>query len=142
GYRESGFGREGGREGMWEYVKRVPANAPRAEAKSPIAHRPSPAARVPSPAAEPPIDRTPKLFIAGKQARPDSGYTRRVLSASGEAVGEVPEGNRKDVRNAVEAAHAAVGKWARATGHNRGQILYYIAENLAVREQEFAKRID
>ena len=147
GYRESGFGREGGREGMWEYVKRIPPNTSRAAAKasdvhrsSPIADRQSPAATRPSPL--PAIDRTPKLFIGGKQARPDQGYTRRILSPSGAVVGEAPEGNRKDIRNAVEAAHAAAGKWARATGHNRGQILYYVAENLAVREQEFAKRID
>ena len=142
GYRESGFGREGGREGMWEYVKRVPADASVASRRSSAAASSSPAARRASSADQPPIDRTPKLFIGGKQARPDQGYTRRVLSPSGAVVGEAPEGNRKDIRNAVEAAHAAAGKWARATGHNRGQILYYIAENLSVREQELAQRID
>jgi len=89
----------------------------------------------------PPVDRTPKLFIAGKQARPDGAYTRRILSPSGAPVGEAPEGNRKDIRNAVEAAHAAKG-WGRATGHNRAQVLYYIAENLAVRAGEFAARIE
>jgi aldehyde dehydrogenase (NAD+) len=90
----------------------------------------------------PPIDRTPKLFIGGKQARPDQGYTRRILSPKGQVLGEVPEGNRKDIRNAVEAAHAAARNWARSTGHNRGQILYYMAENLSVRAAEFAARID
>ena len=138
GYRESGFGREGGREGMWEYLKRSHATAkPVAVVKT--ARRSS--RRVAS-ATLPPIDRTPKLFIGGKQARPDQGYTRRIVSLSGEIVGESPEGNRKDIRNAVEAAHAAAGKWARTTGHNRGQILFYIAENLSVRADEFANRID
>ena len=80
----------------------------------------------------PAIDRTPKLFIGGKQVRPDSGYSRLVRSANGRVLAEVGEGNRKDVRNAVEAAQAAVG-WAAGTGHNRAQVLYYIAENLAVR---------
>ena len=145
GYRESGFGREGGREGMWEYVKRAvgdgrrAAGGKRVEARSP-GEADAPVARRPSPAAT--IDRTPKLFIAGKQARPDQGYTRRIHSPSGEMIGEVPEGNRKDIRNAVEAAHAAAKSWARSTGHNRGQILYYIAENLSVRAAEFAARID
>jgi aldehyde dehydrogenase (NAD+) len=88
----------------------------------------------------PPIDRTPKLFIGGKQARPDSGYAIRVRDAHGVVLGEVGEGNRKDVRNAVEAAHGAKG-WARATGHNRAQILYYVAENLAARTEQFAARI-
>jgi aldehyde dehydrogenase (NAD+) len=88
----------------------------------------------------PSIDRTPKMFIGGKQVRPDSGYSRDVFNPEGQMVGQVGEGNRKDIRNAVEAAHAAAG-WAVGTTHNRAQILYYIAENLAVREEEFARRI-
>jgi aldehyde dehydrogenase (NAD+) len=143
GYRESGFGREGGREGMWEYLERDAPNGQR-EAGAAVIDG-GPAKRTPSRApvaALPAIDRTPKLFIGGKQARPDQGYTRRIYTPDGELVGEAPEGNRKDIRNAVEAAHAAAGKWARATGHNRGQILFYIAENLSVRSHELAERID
>jgi aldehyde dehydrogenase (NAD+) len=55
-------------------------------------------------------------------------------------MGEVGEGNRKDIRNAVEAAHAAEG-WGFTHGHLRAQILYYIAENLSARSEEFATRI-
>jgi aldehyde dehydrogenase (NAD+) len=88
----------------------------------------------------PPIDRTPKLYIGGKQARPDSGYSFPVLDAAGQRIGEVGQGNRKDIRNAVEAARKAVG-WARATAHNRAQVLYYIAENLAARAEEFSARL-
>ena len=88
----------------------------------------------------PPIDRTPKMFIKGKQVRPDSGYSLDVYDPEHRVIGQVGEGNRKDIRNAVEAAHAASG-WATGTTHNRAQILYYIAENLAVREEEFARRI-
>ena len=164
GYRESGFGREGGREGMWEYLeagsgtrdagsveafrgragREAAAQQPRSESPLPASpfplpgSSPRPASRVPLPA----IDRTPKLFIGGKQARPDQGYTRRILAPDGHAVGDVGEGNRKDIRNAVEAAHAAAKSWARATGHNRAQILYYIAENLSTRASEFAARLE
>jgi aldehyde dehydrogenase (NAD+) len=89
----------------------------------------------------PPIDRTPKLFIGGKQVRPDQGYTRQIRSRAGALLGEVAEGNRKDIRNAVEAAQAAAD-WARAgAGHLRAQILYYVAENLAARADDFARRI-
>jgi aldehyde dehydrogenase (NAD+) len=63
-----------------------------------------------------------------------------VHAADGRAVGEVGKGNRKDIRNAVEAAQKAAG-WARATAHNRAQVLYYIAENLAARADEFVRRI-
>jgi aldehyde dehydrogenase (NAD+) len=92
--------------------------------------------------AGPTIDRTPKMYIGGKQARPDSGYSRFVYSADGERVlGEVGEGNRKDIRNAVEAARAALTGWSASTGYNRAQILYYVAENLAARAREFSARL-
>ncbi|HEY2376652.1 MAG TPA: aldehyde dehydrogenase family protein [Gemmatimonadaceae bacterium] len=146
GYRESGFGREGGREGMYEYLTRDGGDGTRGafESAAPGAARPAPLGVHPQPAvhsALPPIDRTPKLFIAGKQARPDSGYSRRIHGPNAEVVSEVGEGNRKDIRNAVEAAHAAYRGWSKATGHNRAQILYYIAENLSARAAEFARRI-
>ena len=88
----------------------------------------------------PPIDRTAKLFVGGKQVRPDGNYSRAVLSPKGRRLGEAGEGNRKDIRNAVAAARSAEG-WARATAHNRGQILYYLAENLSARGDEFVRRI-
>jgi aldehyde dehydrogenase (NAD+) len=138
GYRESGFGREGGREGAYEYLK------PKAWAgRKPRAVEPAPTLRVAGAGFEfepPAIDRTAKLFIGGKQARPDGNYSRPVLSPKGGRVGEVGEGNRKDIRNAVAAARAAEA-WSRATAHNRAQILYYLAENLSTRAAEFAARI-
>jgi aldehyde dehydrogenase (NAD+) len=136
GYRESGFGREGGREGMYEYLQ-APA-IPRLESRG---ARDTASSAQEAPSGEMPgIDRTPKLFIGGKQSRPDAGGSRRIESPSGALLGEVAEGNRKDVRNAVEAAHAAIG-WPRMSGHARAQVLYYIAENLAVRRSELAGRI-
>jgi len=140
GYRESGFGREGGKEGMWEYLKpetRKVEVGTRNKRSRPV---PRSALRVPGSQPLPPIDRTYKLFIGGAQVRPDQGYSRRILAPSGALLAEVAEGNRKDIRNAVEAAHAADG-WAKTSGHNRGQVLYYLAENLAQRADEFAERI-
>ena len=168
GYRESGFGREGGREGLREYVKwagRAPSGRGGSRAagqqkpgggsakpalratqgrKDVKAQRASASERQEPPrrpaAPLPPIDRTPKLYIAGKQVRPDSGYSLPVLDAAGQRLDEVGQGNRKDIRNAVEAAHTAAG-WARATGHQRAQVLYFLAENLAVRSEEFRRRL-
>jgi aldehyde dehydrogenase (NAD+) len=132
GYRESGFGREGGREGMFEYLK------PKAP-KAPVATAPA-ASLEPQLSESDAIDRTAKLFVGGKQARPDGGYSRAILSPSGEVVGQVGEGNRKDIRNAVEAAQKAES-WSSTTGHARAQILYYCAENLSARSAEFTDRI-
>jgi aldehyde dehydrogenase (NAD+) len=87
------------------------------------------------------IDRTAKLYIGGKQARPDGGQSAPIYGKSGGLLGHVSLAGRKDVRDAVEAAHAAKG-WSKTTGHLRAQILYYIAENLAARSGEFAERLD
>src|SRR3989454_541520 len=141
GYRESGFGREGGREGMYEYLKPAWEQGTGSGEQRARAAITASEPRLPAPRSLlPPIDRTYKLFIGGKQARPDQGYSRKILGPDGRVLGEVGEGNRKDVRNAVEAAHAAEG-WERSSGHLRAQILYFIAENLATRAAEFAARV-
>src|SRR5215510_9075576 len=140
GYRESGYGREGGKEGMREYLEPVwfknapvlPANAKKATQELPDTDQSEPGA--------PTIDRTVKLYIGGKQARPDSGYSMEVRAADGRLLGEAPLGNRKDIRNAVEAARKAEA-WSKATAHNRAQVLYYMAENLSQRRDEIARRL-
>ena len=134
GMRESGFGREGGREGMSAYLKLAVPKAKKPE-EAPAALDASPAETLPASA----IDRTAKLYIGGKQARPDSGYSYRVEGPKG-TVGIAPLGSRKDIRNAVEAAHGAKG-WGAQTGHDRAQVLYYLAENLSARAAEFEDRL-
>ena len=131
GMRESGFGREGGWEGLEAYTKPKTASKPLA----PVA------AYTGSGAPADTVDRTPKLYIGGKQARPDGGYSKEVYSKQGRLLGQAPIANRKDLRNATEAMNAASG-WAKTTGHLRAQILYYVAENLEARSAEFAARID
>jgi len=132
GRRESGFGREGGWEGLYGYVKSChspskPLDKIEAKKGKPVPEK-----------AE--IDRTPKLFIGGKQVRPESGYSYPVFSDAGKEIGLVGHGNRKDIRNAVEAASSAKG-WGKTTTHLRAQIIFYIAENLSIRKNEFAERI-
>jgi aldehyde dehydrogenase (NAD+) len=136
GYRESGYGREGGREGLAEYL--VTETLPRLAAKTGGRARLN-AAPGPAPA-EIGIDRTPKMYIGGKQARPDGGAAYSVLDPKGRSLGQASLGSRKDIRNAVEAASKA-GGWGAATAHNRAQVLYYIGENLSARTAEFATRL-
>src|SRR5579862_5417352 len=133
GYRESGYGREGGREGLLEYME---PSWFRSAPKLPAVSMPAPAQiEAPPETSIPAIDHTVKLYIGGKQARPDSGYSMEVRSPDGRLLGEAPLGNRKDIRNAVEAARKAES-WAKATAHNRAQVLYYFAENMAQRREE------
>ena len=131
GVRESGFGREGGWEGLSAYTKPAGKTKPLGSI-APMTGNGAPAD---------PIDRTAKMYVGGKQARPDSGYSQPIWGKSGALLGHVGLGNRKDVRNAVEAAQSAAG-WAKTTGHLRAQILYYIGENLSARAAEFAHRLD
>ncbi len=145
GYRESGFGREGGKEGLFAYLR--PRWMGRSRPQLGAAPDDWGAHVPPAPPAlgnisqdNSPIDRTAKLYIGGAQKRPDSNYTRSVLAPSGALVGQAGDGNRKDIRDAVEAARKAKN-WAYYAPHGRAQILYYIAENLSARRDEFARRI-
>jgi aldehyde dehydrogenase (NAD+) len=130
GTRESGFGREGGWEGLRAYSK-------------PAQTLPEPARVTPftgQGAATDDIDRTAKLFIGGKQTRPDGGYSQAVFGPKGELLSHAPIANRKDIRNAVQAQMAC--SWGKTTGHQRAQVLYYLAENLAAQNNRFAERLD
>ncbi|WP_411891653.1 aldehyde dehydrogenase family protein [Yoonia sp. SDW83-1] len=132
GVRESGFGREGGWEGLSGYTKPKGTAKPLKKIDAFTTEDGHPAD---------PLDRTAKLYIGGKQARPDGGYSTPIYSPKGKLLGHASKANRKDIRNAVEACNAAKG-WSKTTGHLRAQILYYIAENLSARADEFATRIN
>ncbi len=125
GYKESGFGREGGSEGIRAYSK-----LPLPLSKSKRGKKLSKGTSSNS------IDRTPKLYIGGKQKRPDSGYSFSSYDAHNNFICDVPNANRKDVRDTVEVASKAVSK--SSTNFNRAQILYYLAENLQDRKNTFS----
>ncbi|HEY5819708.1 MAG TPA: aldehyde dehydrogenase family protein [Mesorhizobium sp.] len=134
GYRESGFGREGGKEGMLEYLTlKAPLGAL-------LKATPPPSFPALAEGETLGIDRTAKLFIGGKQARPDGNYSFAVVDKKGKLVGEAGLGSRKDIRDAVAAARACKA-WGDATAYNRSQVLYYLAENLSARTDEFSARI-
>ena len=79
-----------------------------------------------------PVKKTYKLFIGGAFPRSESG---RTYEAEGQ---NVARASRKDLRDAVVAARAALPKWAGATAYNRGQVLYRVAEMMEARLDEFA----
>ncbi|MBO6505971.1 MAG: aldehyde dehydrogenase family protein [Kordiimonadaceae bacterium] len=136
GYRESGFGREGGREGMLAYMK--PKFEKGLKEWTGIAAPDD--VKMPKAGGLHSVDQTAKMYIGGKQARPDGGDSVPVATSKGVFAGLVGAGNYKDIRNAVEAAGKAAG-WAKVAGHSKAQILYYIAENLGYRAEEFQNRL-
>jgi aldehyde dehydrogenase (NAD+) len=137
GVKESGFGREGGKEGLYEYLKplKIKSKALKGYSGNPISKNSKVLNSSPSE-----IDRTLKFYIGGKQVRPDGGKSIPALNFDGSIAAWVGQGNRKDIRNAVEAARKA-GGWASKTAHLRAQVLYYFAENLTVRKEEFINRL-
>lgn len=163
GFRQSGVGREGGREGMLAYLKPrfeeslpqitqipVPSLKPDVIPDCIIDSESTPestgvAARAvpPSlpPASLPPVDRTAKLYIGGRQTRSDSGDSIRILDWQGYQAGFVAKGSIKDIRDCVEAARKALS-WGETTAHYRAQILYYLAENLSIRAREMVSRLE
>ncbi|MCY3934741.1 MAG: aldehyde dehydrogenase family protein [Chloroflexi bacterium] len=142
GYRKSGFGREGGREGLLEYLR--PKWLPPAASDSAADPDESPPLSFPTPLGTPQaprtIDRTHKLYIAGSQRRPDGNYSYPIHDADGQLAGMAGAGNRKDIRDAVSAARAH-RDWSRYSPHLRAQILFYLAENLNLRAAEFSERL-
>ncbi len=128
GIKESGFGREGGKEGLFEYLKPQGLKSPNKSASTSISFK------------EEAVDRTLKFYIGGKQVRPDGGHSLATFNADGSKAAYVGSGNRKDIRNAISAASKA-SSWGSLSGHARAQIIYFIAENLSVRELEWVERL-
>lgn len=87
------------------------------------------------------VPKTYKLFIGGKFPRSESGRTTTVSSPTGEFLANVAQASRKDARDAVVAARAAVAGWSGATAYNRGQVIYRIAEMLEGRTEQFVTEI-
>lgn len=87
------------------------------------------------------VRKTYKLSIGGASVRSESGRVAPVASPSGAQLANVPVASRKDVRDAVRAARAALGPWRGRTAYNRGQILYRLAEVLEARTDELASVI-
>ncbi len=142
GYRESGYGREGGREGMYDVLVDESHSETDASSQSPAAtstHTGAASAVAGGTNGADGIDRTYRFLIGGKLVRPDQAGSFSVFSPEGALLGVVGEGNRKDVRNAVAAARSAFPSWFESAAHLRAQILYFLGENLAADKSRFAQ---
>jgi acyl-CoA reductase-like NAD-dependent aldehyde dehydrogenase len=84
---------------------------------------------------------TYKLFIKGAFPRSESGRSYEVSAADGTFLANAARASRKDARDAVVAARAALGDWAGATAYNRGQVLYRVAELLEGRGAQFSAEV-
>ncbi|MDJ0334748.1 aldehyde dehydrogenase family protein [Salinibacterium sp. G-O1] len=87
------------------------------------------------------VPKTYKLYIGGKFPRSESGRTYEVSTKDGAFLANASLASRKDARDAVVAARAAFPGWSAATGYNRGQVLYRIAELLEGRRDQFVDEL-
>jgi acyl-CoA reductase-like NAD-dependent aldehyde dehydrogenase len=87
------------------------------------------------------VKKTYKLYIGGKFPRSESGRYLPAVSINGTHLDNFAHASRKDFRDAVVAARAAVDGWGKATAYNRGQILYRAAEMLQNRAAELVNEV-
>ncbi len=151
GYKESGFGREGGSAGLAAYLDADgPAeNPPRAASTQQVSQSDvAPAQHIVGPDAQltaqnaavtrVAVTKTYKLYIGGAFPRSESGRTYQANGGpDGSVLANVALASRKDARDAVVAARKAFRPWASAAAYNRGQVIYRIAEMLEGRREQF-----
>jgi len=87
------------------------------------------------------VRKTYKLYIGGKFPRSESGRYLPAKSPRGQHLDNFAHASRKDFRDAVTAARAAISGWGKASAYNRGQILYRAAEMLQNRAAELVNEI-
>ena len=126
GYKESGYGREGGRHGL--------GGLPRCLTSPPRRRQKSPPARLA-------VRKTYKLYIGGAFPRSESGRSYPVTDHKDGFLANAALASRKDARDAVTAARKALAGWSGATAYNRGQVLYRVAELLEGRRAQFAAEV-
>ncbi|MBO0839675.1 MAG: aldehyde dehydrogenase family protein [Sciscionella sp.] len=87
------------------------------------------------------VPKTYKLYIDGKFPRSESGRSYQVHDAAGNFLANAARASRKDLRDAVVAARKAFAGWSAATGYNRGQVIYRVAEMLSGRSAQFVAEV-
>jgi acyl-CoA reductase-like NAD-dependent aldehyde dehydrogenase len=87
------------------------------------------------------VRKTYKLYIGGAFPRSESGRSYLVSAADGTPLANAVRASRKDVRDAVRAAHGAFPGWSGKTAMNRGQVLYRVAELMEGRRDQFVGEV-
>ena len=80
------------------------------------------------------------MFVNGVWEKGLRGETFQVYNpATGEVLAEVADCNHEDTMRAIEAAHAALPKWASLTAYERSRILYKAHQLMLERREQLAK---
>jgi acyl-CoA reductase-like NAD-dependent aldehyde dehydrogenase len=87
------------------------------------------------------VRKTYKLYVGGTFPRSESGRSYEVTDSRGRFLANAAQASRKDARDAVLSARAAVKGWSGATAYNRGQVLYRVAEVMEGRRSQFVDEV-
>jgi succinate-semialdehyde dehydrogenase/glutarate-semialdehyde dehydrogenase len=79
------------------------------------------------------------MFVDGRWTQAQSGETFTADSpATGEAIGEVPQGSRQDAQLAIAAANRSASTWSRTTAFERAALMHRIADEVERRRDRLA----
>jgi succinate-semialdehyde dehydrogenase/glutarate-semialdehyde dehydrogenase len=77
------------------------------------------------------------MFVGGAWAAAESGETFTAESpATGEQIGEVPQGARADAQRAIASANDAANGWARLTAFERAALMHRVGDEIEKRRDE------
>ena len=80
-----------------------------------------------------------EMFVAGEWVAAASGETFPADSpATGEHIGDVPQGSREDAQRAIDAANGAAGAWARLTAFERAALMHRVGDEIEKRRELLA----
>ncbi|HTO25714.1 MAG TPA: aldehyde dehydrogenase family protein, partial [Gaiellaceae bacterium] len=83
-----------------------------------------------------------EMFVDGAWTGSLSGETFTAESpATGEAIAEVPRGDRQDAQLAIGAANRAADAWAGATAFERAAAMHRVADEIEKRREELARTL-
>jgi acyl-CoA reductase-like NAD-dependent aldehyde dehydrogenase len=88
------------------------------------------------------VQKTYKLYIGGKFVRGENGRVLPARGSNGKTIANYCRASRKDFRDAVLAARAAMPGWSKQSAYLRGQILYRAAEMLEMRRDQLQAEVE
>uniref|UniRef100_A0A4W6F5B3 Aldehyde dehydrogenase 16 family, member A1 n=1 Tax=Lates calcarifer TaxID=8187 RepID=A0A4W6F5B3_LATCA len=149
GHKDSGSCTDGGQEGLYQFLRPSCSSSPPLPRSSPVSLDYTKFGTAASPAIIPDdsdASSAPKSylqFVGGKACKSESGCSVAVQPPGGGSVlAYCPDGGRKDVRNAVEAAIKVQPGWMKKSPSARAQSLYSLAKGLEAKRRDIAVSIN
>ncbi|KAK5599382.1 hypothetical protein CRENBAI_021932 [Crenichthys baileyi] len=146
GHKDSGTCTDGGQEGLYQFLRPsfsspLPRSSPVSLEYSKFGTEPTQAV-IPDSPDHASIPQSYPQFVGGKACKSVSGCSMPVQTPGGGSVlAFCPDGGRKDVRNAVEAAIKVQPGWMKKSPSARAQSLYSLAKGLESKKKDVSASV-